>query len=418
VSGASVTLTNSTIQWSGGDGLTWINGASGQVTNNTIINNLANGISVKGSSNPTIQANTLTDNSNYSVYLEGNSFPVFTGNIFYGNAKNGIGVYGVIGTGTWFANLPYLATLDLVVEASSTLTLQPGTVVKFSASQDFIIRGALVASGTSTNPIVITSFKDDAYGGDSGQDGSATRPNPGDWGTVYFADTSNDAISVLENVLIRFGGAAYNYGSGSSYADLTLDSASPRVDNSFFTRSSSYGVQMINASSPTFQGNVIADNTSHGLWLSPSSGPQVSNNTFTHNGGYAAYVTGSSQVVFSNNTATNNKTNGIGITGTINSDTTWEYDLPYVIESTLTLDVNTTLTIQPNVIVKFTSAAAFTINGKLLAQGSSDHRIYFTSVKDDSLGGDTNGDSNATAPNKGDWNAIRFASTGGQSSLD
>jgi parallel beta-helix repeat protein len=291
-------------------------------------------------------------------------------------------------------------------------------VVKLSTNQDFLVRGALVASGTITNPIVFTSLKDDAFGGDTGQDGAATKPNPGDWGTLYFADTSDDATSVLDHVIVRYGGAAFNYGSGTSYADLTLDSASPRVVNSTFERSSRYGAQLINVSSPLFQGNTVADNADHGLWISPSSAPQVRDNAFVRNGGYAAYVTGSSQAVFGGNTAAGNRVNGIGMAGTLNADTVWEYDLPYVVDGSLTLDLNTTLTIQPGVVVKFTAGGRFTVNGRLLAQGDPDHRIVFTSLKDDSIAGDTNGDGIATAPAAGNWESVRFASTAGQSALD
>ncbi|GIW91484.1 MAG: hypothetical protein KatS3mg109_1916 [Pirellulaceae bacterium] len=427
VTGALVDVRHSFVGYGSSNGVHWLNGASGQIVDNRIEQNLSHGIHLSGASSPVISNNTLAHNRSYAVYLEGNSFPTFSGNTVYGNGANGIGVYGSIGTGTWYPDLPYLAaTPNLIVESASRLTIQPGTRVKLGIwpdwwgyqYQSFIVRGALVASGTITNPIVFTSLKDDSYGGDTQQDGAATKPNPGDWGTLYFADTSDDATSVLDHVIVRYGGAGYNYGTGTAYANLALDSASPRIVNSTFERSSRYGVQLLNVSSPTFQGNTVLDNADHGLWLSPNSAPQVRDNVFARNDGYAVYVTGSSQAVFNGNTAAGNRVNGIGMAGTLNADTTWEYDLPYVVDGNLTLDLSTTLTIQPGVVIKFAPGGWFTVNGNLQAQGDADHRIIFTSLKDDSIAGDTNGDGIATAPAAGDWESIRFASTAGGSNLD
>ncbi|MBK9092768.1 MAG: right-handed parallel beta-helix repeat-containing protein [Anaerolineae bacterium] len=229
VTGAAITLAHSVIRGSSYDGLQWANGASGQITANEIANNLANGIRLTAASSPTIASNTLRDNRSYAVYLEGNSFPPLGGNTAFSNAFNAIGVYyGTLGSGTWFANptLPYVFTTNLTLESASTLTIQPGTVVKFLAGTTFIMRGTLVAQGTEANPITFTSIKDDTVGGDTQQDGGATKPNPGDWGTIYFADTTNDAGTLLDYVVVRYAGASYNYGGGTATAGLTLDSAS------------------------------------------------------------------------------------------------------------------------------------------------------------------------------------------------
>ncbi len=246
----------------------------------------------------------------------------------YGNGVNGVSVYGIVGSGTWYPDLNYVATQDVVVESGNTLRMQPGTVVKLSAGHSFVVRGALVASGTLDKTIVFTSLADDRFGNDIQQDGAATKPNPGDWGALYFADTSSDANSLLDHVVLRYGGAGYSYGAGTAHAELVLDSAAPSIQNSLVERSAADGVELLNVSSPSFHANTVADNLGHGLWISPSFRPQVRQNSFVRNGANAVYVAGGSQGVFGGNTASGNKVNGIGVTGTFNTNSTWEYHLP------------------------------------------------------------------------------------------
>jgi hypothetical protein len=98
--------------------------------------------------------------------------------------------------------------------------------------------------------------------------------------------------------------------------------------------------------------------------------------------------------------------------GTYNTDQHWTTaGSPYVLDGDVVMASGTTLTIDPGVVVKFNgSTRTLTINGTLSASGTSGSRIYFTSYKDDSVGGDTNGDGSATSPAAGDWSSISFGS--------
>jgi RHS repeat-associated protein len=133
---------------------------------------------------------------------------------------------------------PYLVDGRVRVEAGATLTLLPGTVVKFvptseratnptsyNNSQILVYGGRLVARGTGAEPVVFTSSHDDTVGGDTNGGGRA--PERGDWASLRFTAPS-DAVavemptSVLANVIIRYGAETTSIvcqGSGS--VDIT-----------------------------------------------------------------------------------------------------------------------------------------------------------------------------------------------------
>jgi hypothetical protein len=104
--------------------------------------------------------------------------------------------------------------------------------------------------------------------------------------------------------------------------------------------------------------------------------------------------------------------------GSITADTTWFGTSLYQITSKLTISSGATLTIQPGTVVKFGVGSGIVVQtgGQLVATGTAAQPIYFTSVKDDSIGGDTNGDGNSSAPAAGDWGGI--IANGGAANLD
>src|SRR3972149_2622756 len=92
--------------------------------------------------------------------------------------------------------------------------------------------------------------------------------------------------------------------------------------------------------------------------------------------------------------------------GTISADTVWtQAASPFVVSSNITVSSGVTLTIEPGVIVKLSGTQIF-VQGTLRADAQGAAPITFTSLKDDSAGGDTNGDGNATSPAPGDWGGL------------
>jgi phage-related protein len=91
---------------------------------------------------------------------------------------------------------------------------------------------------------------------------------------------------------------------------------------------------------------------------------------------------------------------------------------PYILDGGVTVASGATLTIQPGVIVKLNGQfRELNVNGTLLAQGTASAPIVFTSIKDDSVGGDSNGDGSATQPAPGQWYDIAFGSSSTTSQL-
>src|SRR5689334_14007558 len=90
-----------------------------------------------------------------------------------------IGVYadvaiagGSIADSNWSpSNGVYVVSGNLVVPQGTTLSIEPGTIVKFTSGGSLSVQGSLVAHGTEAEKIYFTSWADDSLGGDTNGDG-------------------------------------------------------------------------------------------------------------------------------------------------------------------------------------------------------------------------------------------------------
>ena len=437
---------------------------------NNSISDCITGVSLSGSAtNVTISGHTFARNSNgltisgAAVTLNGNAFTTITGstavsvssggsvnsssvNTATGGGLNGITVGGAInGNVTWAAlGIPYVVNLGgLPVSSGATLTIMPGAAIKFvnppgccTSSAYLLVQGTLVANGTATQPVTFTSYLDDAVLGDTNGDGNATTPAAGNWAGIRFEPGSSGSLMYTA---IRYGGGSAWGGPSYGAVDIATGTAAPTLGNNTITDSitgmavsgtgtsvtvvsatferNSTGLVINSGASAAVSGSTFTDNTT-GLNAASGSSGSVTGSTFTTAAGQIA-VSLSGGVTLSGNTVTGAGMNDIDVSGTLSGNVTWgQVGVPYVVGTGgVTVAAGATLTIMPGVVVKFRPNdlgnycwcyTSLRINGGLVANGTATQKITFTSYRDDTVLGDTNGDGAATAPGAGDWSGIRF----------
>ena len=284
----------------------------------------------------------------------------------------------------WTANCgqPYIIDSPLSVPASRKLTIQEGTIVKLSQSTSINVDGSLVTAGTAAAPVVFTSIKDDSIGGDTNGDGSASSPQPGDWNGIQI---NSGGVLDLSRARVAYG---YRNVDGT-------DAGGFAMNDSVIQQSYYQGVQLYKSSAaPVLQRNTVTGSGASAMVI------------------YSEHLDASK--LDGNNGADNH--GGLQLSGTIEtSGTLTSGSLPLQAGSDLgyhlVVGTGATLTIPAGQIWK-ASDRTLAVNGSLVAAGTAAAPVVFTSIKDDSIGGDTNGDGSASSPQPGDWNGIQINSGG------
>ncbi len=280
---------------------------------------------------------------------------------------------------------------NVTVNNGFKLTLNEGVKLKFNSNRYIYVHGAFASLGTVADPNYITHIYDDNIAGDSNGDGSATSPVAGGWNSIYFYDDANDLECDIEYSTVRFGNSSVYTENASptlSYCDMT---------------NSHYPLHLTGTSAPTISNCTFGTSTYTPIYMSLSANPTMVNNDFsTSNNGYDAIGIIPETLSASGYLPVRDFTSAPNVT--------------YVFMGSVTVPAGLTLTIDQDVVIKWTQYShGLTVEGDLIAQGTVSEPIVFTSVKDDTYGNpaDTNNDGSITSPADGDWRGIELDGGGG-----
>ena len=261
--GTSSSLAYCDIEYGGGYsenyGMIYVDGSSVSITNSTIMNSQYMGISLRDDGwFGTFTNNTFEGNGDFPIEIYSNFVhTIGSDNIF--NSGPGILVKNddiEQSEATWLKqNIPYILTGTHYVGSASgvTLTVDPGTILKFTANSRLYVGyhsstfGSLVADGDPANKITFTS------GAAAGFEAA------GDWDGLWFYDGTGNG-TILDNCVISYGGG---YSSNSGNLNMKNESAGiPEISNCIIENSGAWGIYLDNNAGPTLTNNTYTNNAS------------------------------------------------------------------------------------------------------------------------------------------------------------
>lgn len=267
-------------------------------------------------------------------------------------------------------------------------------------------QGALQLLGTPQNSVFIRSFNDDTIGGNS--NGTGPGPASGDFGGVVFRNDSDlEAFGIFLNYVnhtdIHQGGGKVFVGpTEASFSSIHIDDARPTVS---FNRITSSATAAISASPDSFDdsigrvgpdvdGNFLVSNSIDGLFIRIETPLASSIDKLTVSGRFDD--TGITHVISEN----------LIIAGAGGG-------LVRLADGTLQARPAGRLVIDPGTVVKLNKARIEAERGAgyVIAEGTPDAPIIFTSLSDDRFGGSGSFNSDLTvaaSPARGNWGGLFF----------
>ncbi len=339
-------------------------------------------------------------------------------------------------TSTLADNLPYLVGLDtngnplsdgstLEVPQGVTLMIDGGTLVKLSAanidvgSSSLVTdrrHGAIQVLGAPDNLVSFYSYRDDAVGGDS--DGPSLGARGGDWGgLVMRADSDMEEKGIFLNwvnhaELVQGGGKLTVGSVEEQFTPIYMVGARPTVSFTNIRGSADAAMSAdprsfedtMGRAGPKLHGNLIESNTINGLFVRIRTELGRALDTFDLPSRW------------SNTEIVHVVTENLIISAALGG--------PEIDPQTglIKARLDGRLAIDPGVVVKLGGARMESqIGAQLIAEGTLEKPIVFTSITDDSYGGsgtfDTTNDAGNTAPAPGQWGGLVFGATA-KGSLD
>lgn len=378
------------------------------------------GITVLRDGKPVLQHNSFVNSQSVPLALSLSADPSITDNDFLNAGYQAIGLVsetvsrsGVVRRLDFggHENITYVMLGSITISSGTRIDIEPGVVIKSDDWRtDLYVEGALYAEGTEAQPIIMTSIYDDTVGNpeDTNRDGGAKAPEPRDWGALAFRPSADTENSLLKHMEVRFG----THG-------IVLRGASVTVEQVVVRNARYWGIIIDEEAEPVIRHTHIANCGSDPILLSPRANPTFEAITFNANETSGIGIReGQGMTYWSDNR--NYGARYVALTNTLTGSShlhVWSMadfeNVPYVIRNDMHVGVDSRLEIDPGVIIKFhnSTSARIVVGGAMIAEGTPDERIYFTSLRDDSKGGDTNNDGAITSPAPGDWGSIEFVAS-------
>lgn len=369
------------------------------------------------SAGPTIEDTVVQSVSNHGIDLNSNAFPVLTrvtvsgctgtaitgvpiqalpafSNLnATGNDKNWVDVTSAtISAGqsvTYGPNSGVLGvvryTADINVLPGGTLTLLPGTICKLAFDAGVNVDGLLLVQGVAGNRVWFTDERDDSVGGDSNADGVASVPAAGWWRGVRLRATSDGSS-------LAFAGIRYG---GRFYSGLELEDTAVTVNRCLVADIANIGIDCNNSSQVCSFEHVRVERC---------QGNAIDN------------VPISRVVDFVNATGSGNTANRLvvrssSVSGLVTIEPENQFLGSISLGGSLTIPAGASLNLQPGVVFKLGFDDSITVLGSFSVRGTIEEPVILTEERDDSVGGDSNGDGTASVPGPGYWRGIDFNST-------
>jgi hypothetical protein len=301
---------------------------------------------------------------------------------------------------TWSNQNIYVISENLDVR--NTLTIQAGTIIKFQSESAIYVyeEGVISARGTPDDPIVFTSYADDDHGGDTNGDGNVSTPAMGDWNGIILSETQR---SVFDHCHFLYSSVSEDNSA------LKLDDSQAAISNCVFAHNGGgyyfvhyYGaLDATNARlGTTINSNRFYDNI---IPLSINQNFDLDDTNIFQNASGTVFNTNNAVFFHTVSTVDNSRN------GEIDRNLRWEEtEVAIVIDlSWCRLLSNATLTLGDNVVLKFVADSQFNlVDGGTALSNHDGEGVFFTSFRDDTLKGDSNGDGDATSPTENDWAGI------------
>lgn len=163
---------------------------------------------------------------------------------------------------------PYIVLANVTVPYSDTLRIDPGVFVKFSLGVSMYIDGTLIAVGTSSDSIRFTTAE--------------PTPVAGTWGGIIFNFLTTTTMSLMDYVIIEYGGTSTVKGVVVGYRNVNMNHALVHYNGS--------GLRLEGNGEIVLSNSLIHDNSEYGL---VGRNMVVSNVQFVSNSGYYGAIAGS-----------------------------------------------------------------------------------------------------------------------------